>query len=151
MRKSFTLFLLLFLLPAVFNCSGNNRFNVSEKNWIETQLNIEALYFNSLSFPYKVRINSVAIDENDNVVYELIYSSDDLKKLEGGNLEGTITRDIDIFNKFINTTVQKYGVEYQTEFDYQVDIICRVQTWDTAEQTHKDIAVLENGLFRMLR
>ena len=151
MRKTFVLFLSLLLLSAVFGCSDNKSFKISEQNWIETQLDIEALYFNSLSFPYKVRINSVTIDENKNVLFELIYASDDLKKLESGNLEGTITRDIDIFNKFINTTVQKYGVEFKKEFDYQTDIVCRVQTWDTVEQTHKDIAVLENGLFKMIR
>jgi len=151
MRTAVTYIFLSMLLFAFFSCSENKNYTISEKDWIETQLNIEALYFNSLSFPYKIRINSIAIIENNKVFYELIYSRDDLKKLENNNLEGTITRDIDVFNKFINATIQQYGMVLKEQFDYQKDIICSVQTWDTEKQTHRDIAKLENGLFKMLQ
>ena len=151
MKKSISFILLTTILISVFYCARNEGIKISEKSWIETQLNIEALYFNSLSFPYKVRINSVIIDEDNNVQYELIYSREDFDRIKNKNLEGTITRDIDIFNKFINATIQKYGITFKREFDYQKDIICRIQIWDASSNAHKDIALLENGLFRILQ
>jgi len=150
MKKTSAILFIVFLIVCVTYCTQNDSVKISENDWIETQLNIEALYFNSLSFPYSVRVNSVIIDENDKVAYEMIYSSKDYNSFISENPEGTISRDIDIFNKFINVAVQKYGTKFKQEFDYQKDIICRVQIWDTTGKEHKDIAILEDGLFKMI-
>ena len=150
MKKTSAILFIVLLIVCVTYCTQNDSVKISENDWIETQLNIEALYFNSLSFPYSVRVNSVIIDENDKVAYEMIYSSNDYNSIISENPEGTISRDIDIFNKFINVTVQKYGRKFKQEFDYQKDIVCRVQIWDAAGREHKDIGILEDGLFKML-
>ncbi|RKY87013.1 hypothetical protein DRQ09_05165 [candidate division KSB1 bacterium] len=147
MRKSFLIYIILVLF---LSCSRTKTIKISEKDWLETQLNIEALYFNSLSFPYSVRINSVFINDYNKVEYELMYSDRDFNLIKKENPEGTITRDIEIFNKFINTTIQKYEISFKETFDYRKDIVCRVQVWDNIKKTHKDVALLENGIFKML-